>query len=349
MKNIHILHASGLARAQRRSASLGSVETGHGIRTPWRLVARWWPWVAVIVAFAVVAVAARPVAGFAIDASLTNGTPNDLSDDLLDAARWSDRQGSLVEDGVRGLGGGLEYAVSAEFCATLIPQFIDNPSCEDLRLTIQQTFDIWTRDHPKLRFKDVTGLVEPELPPSWVNDPWRGYGAEIDLLALSPDQYPNVRGYGAWTQFWYLFSDPMGTNGSILSGNSMTSADIVINSEACYYLDQAMAEDSCNNFGYLLLHETGHVFGLDHSNRTDIGYFDNDYDPSNPMLVDCESPHSGLVLSPFVNPDSVMNVDQWKQGPVRMDLSADELGALRFLYPVCFEAADLAGLGDSIE
>ena len=279
---------------------------------------------------------------YSIDDSLTNGTPFDRSDDLLDAARWSDRPGTFADDGVRGLDGGLEYAISPEFCATLIPQFVDRPSCEDLQNSIERTFDIWTEDHPNLRFLDVSGRVATELPPSWVEDPWRGFGAEIDLLALNPDQYANVKGFGAWTQFYYLYADPMETNGSMLPGNSMTSADIVINFQACFFLDPAMAVDGCNDFGFLLLHETGHVFGLDHSDSLGNGYFDSDYDPFNPMSIDCEAPEKGLLLSPFLNPVSVMNLDQWELGQVRMALSADELGALRFLYPVCSSDGDLS-------
>lgn len=343
MKNTLFLDGFRLRRAQQRSAIPGPIRTGHGIRTACRLSATFWPWVAVILVLAVAAVSARPAAGFSIDAGLTNGTPFDRSDDLLDAARWSDLPGSYVEDRVRGLGGGLEYAVSSEFCASLIPQFIDTPSCEELRISIQRTFDIWTQDHPALRFEDVSGRVEAELPPSWVGDPWRGFGAEIDLLALSPEQYANVGGFGAWTQFWYVFTDPLGTNGRTLPGNSLTSADIVINSQACFYLDPAMAVDGCNDFGFLLLHETGHVFGLDHSNRRGNRHFDNDFDPFNPMLIDCDSPDKGLELSPFVDPLSVMNLDRWEPGQAQMELSADELGALRFLYPICSDADATSG------
>ena len=337
MKNSLILNGSRLKRVQQQYAVPGPTRNQYSIRTVCRLAAPLWPWVAVILVLAVAAVAARPVGGFAIDASLTNGTPSDRSDDLLDAARWSDRPGSYVEDRVRGLGGGLEYSVSPEFCSSLIPRFIDSPSCDELRLSIQRTFDIWTRDHPKLRFEDVSGRVDPALPPSYVSDPWRGFGAEIDLLALNPDQYAKVRGFGAWTQFWYLYADPMGTNGRMLPGNSLTSADIVLNSRACFYLDRAMAVDGCNDFGFLLLHETGHVFGLDHSNRVGNGYFDSDFDPSNPILIDCESPHEGLELSEFVDSRSVMNLDHWDLAEARMELSADDQGALRFLYPVCSE------------
>ncbi len=325
MKNSVILIGSRLKRYQQRN-------------TVCQLAAPLWPWVAVTLVMAIAAVTtAQPVGGFAIDASLTNGTPSDSSDDLLDAARWSDSPGSYVDDRVRGLGGGLEYSISPEFCSRLIPRFIDPPSCDELRLSIQQTFDLWTQDHPKLKFEDVSGRVAPALPPSWVGDPWRGFGAEIDILALNPNQYANVSGYGAWTQFWYLYADPMGTNGRVLPGNSLTSADIVINSWACFYLDPAMAVDGCNNFGLLLLHETGHVFGLDHSNRADNGYFDSDSDSLNAILIDCESPHKGLELSQFFDPRSVMNLDQWDPEQDKMELSADDLGALRFLYPVCSE------------
>lgn len=342
MKNQRILHDSTLRRVPLRRATPSEPAGGRVSRAARRLAAPVWLLAAILMILAVVAIAAQPVAGFSIDASLTNGTPSDASDDLLDAARWSDRPGSYVEDRVRGLGGGLEYSVSSDFCGELIPRFVDNPSCEDLRVAIQQTFDLWTEDHPKLRFEDVSSRVATELPPSWVSDPWIGYGAEIDLMALSPDQYSKVKGYGAWTQFWYLFADPMGTNGRVLPGNSLTSADIVINSEACFYLDPAMAADGCNNFSSLLLHETGHVFALGHSNNVDNGYFDSDFDPLNSLVIDCETPHEGLVLSPFANPDSVMNLDQWEQRQSSMVLSSDELGALRFLYPVCSDVGFLS-------
>ena len=85
--------------------------------------------------------------------------------------------------------------------------------------------------------------MEAERPPSWVEDPRRGFGAEIDLLALSPDQYANVRGFGAWTRFWYVFVDSLGTNGRMLPGNSITSADIVIDSQLYFFLDPVLAEE----------------------------------------------------------------------------------------------------------
>ena len=99
--------------------------------------------------------------------------------------------------------------------------------------------------------------------------------------------------------------------------------------------------EGCNDFAFLMLHETGHVFALDHSNVEENGSFDSDFDPLNSMSVDCESPHDGLALSDSVNPESVMNLDRWEQARTLMALSADELGALQFLYPVCSDAGDL--------
>ena len=341
MKNPNVLHGSRFEPAQSPSAHRGSTEfctqIAFGLSVPV------WVYLAVLLVLAFAILTVRPAAGFSIDPSLTNGTPFDRSDDLLDAARWSDGAGSYVEHGVRGLGGGLEYSISPEFCARLIPRFIDSPSCDDLRRSVQQAFDVWAEENPKLRFVDVSGRVEAQLPPSWVADPWRGFGAEIDLLALSPDQFANVRGLGAWTQLWYLFADPLGTNGRVLPGNSITSADIIINSQACFYLDPESARSRCNNFGALLLHETGHIFGLGHSNDVDNGYFDTDDDPFNAMLIDCESPRRGLKLSSSADPQSVMNPGQRELGQARMELSEDELGAIRFLYPICFDAVDLSG------
>jgi len=42
--------------------------------------------------------------------------------------------------GVRGLGGGIEYAIAADFCATLTPQFLDDPkpTCAQLRDAVRR-------------------------------------------------------------------------------------------------------------------------------------------------------------------------------------------------------------------
>ena len=273
--------------------------------------------------------------GFTIDKGLTNNTPTDPTDDLLDAARWTNLPETFAEQGVRGLGGGLEYSISAEFCARIIPSFIDHPSCGQLRQSVQQSFDLWAEGHPVLRFVEISDRVKPELPPLGVSDPWRGFGAEIDLFALSPEEYPNVSGFGAWTQFWYLFADPIGTRGLVLPGNTLTSVDLVFNSEACFHHDPNQASKGCNHFGSLLLAEIGHALGLDHPNEFNGRNFDSDSDPANSIPIDCQSPTQGLIISPLVDPQAVMNSGLGKPQHVQMQLTPDDLGGRNFLYPIC--------------
>jgi hypothetical protein len=84
-------------------------------------------------------------------------------DNLFEPARWSNIPGSLVENGMRGLGGGLEYALADDFCDVLIPRFtLDDPkpTCEQLREVLKKAFDRWTAGHPILRFTDVTGQIQ---------------------------------------------------------------------------------------------------------------------------------------------------------------------------------------------
>ncbi len=277
--------------------------------------------------------------GFTLDDALTNGTPDDPSDDLLDAARWSYVPYSLVEDGVRGLGGGLEYAIAEDFCARLLPRFIDSPkpSCEQLHEAIQRAFDRWAADHPVLRFTDATGKITPTLPPAGHPRPWIGFGAEIDFFAFSPAEYPKVRGLGAYTSFWYLYMDPIGTNGRLLPGNTLTSADIVLNTTVCYYLSPELEGRGCNHFESLVLHEIGHALALGHPNEFPQRNFDSDDDPTNEIPIDCQDPLKGLKLSPKIDPNAVMNSSRGRPQPVRLELTDDDLGGRNFLYPICPE------------
>ena len=303
-----------------------------------------WSWASVkgsasrlIASFAMLG-AAVAAFGFTIDESLTNRTPIDLSDDLNDAARWSNVPGSFVTQGVRGLGGGLEYTVASDFCTRMIPLFVDAPTCTQLRQSIQQAFDLWADPDEigaVLDFVDVSERVQPQLPPQGVSDPWRGYGSEIDILVLSPEEFPSLSYYAAWTQFWYLYADPIGTNGRVLTGNTLTSVDLVFNTAACYHLDAALTGRGCNHFGSLLLHEIGHALSLDHPNESGGRNFDSDGDPTNSIPIDCESPTQGLKLSSSVDTQAVMNSSQGMPQPVRTELSADDLGGRNFLYPIC--------------
>lgn len=267
------------------------------------------------------------VQGFTIDDALA---------DLWEAARWNNVPKSLVEHGVRGLGGGLEYAIAENFCEKIIPRFIDEPkpTCEQLKEAIQRAFDRWAEGHPILKFVDVSDKIRPKLPPPGHPQPWRGFGAEIDLFALSLAEYPKVQGFGVYTSFWYLFADPIGTNGEVLPGNTLTSADIVFNAEeACYHLAPELTGRGCHHFESLVLHAAGHALALDHPNEFPYRNYDTDDDPTNEIPIDCEDPTKGLKLSPNIDPKAVMNKSLPE--PVHPALTNDDLGGRNFLYPIC--------------
>lgn len=297
---------------------------------------------------AVTLVVAPVVQGFTLDRGLTNNTPGDPSDDLAGAARWSNVPGSLLNDGVRGLGGGIEYSIDDSICDELLPRFVDDPSpsCADLHAAVQSAFSRWAGPHPILAFTDVTGFIRPELPPPGSPQPWVGYGAEIDLLATNPLRYPAIRGFGAYTSFWYLNRAPMGTNGFRLTGVSMTSADIVFSTAVCYHVDPELTGRGCNHFESLVLHEIGHALGLDHPNQRAGNNFDDDEDPSNEMSINCRDPRQGLLLSSNIDATAVMNSSMGHPEPVHHGLSNDDVGARNFIFPVCADGGDSDATGE---
>lgn len=284
----------------------------------------------------ILATAPEPVGAFALSEELTNGTPYPR-DDLEDAARWSNTSGSLVADKKRGLGGGVEYAVAEDFCEVLLPRFIDDPKpqCADLLSAIARAFESWSDGHPVLKFTDVSGAVAPELPPRGAPDPRRGYGAEIDILAREPSGFPRPGPFGAQTQFYYVQADPVGTGGRPLPGNTLTSADIVLNPTKCFYLDPVLERSTCNHFETLVLHEIGVSLGLGQPDADARRNWDNDVHPENPVVIDCKEPTQGLRPSRRFDPNAVMISSKGLAQRSLPGLANDDIGGRDFLYPPC--------------
>jgi hypothetical protein len=263
--------------------------------------------------------------------------------DLQDAWRWSNVPGSLVDNGVRGLGGGIEYAIADDFCEKMIPLFIDNPqpTCEQLKLIVQRAFDKWAAGHPILRFVDVTGKIKPQLPPAG-RDPARGYGAEIDLFAIVDFASVCSPGFAGCAKVYRLRDRwPMGTNGQELPGHTITNVDIFINAGFCYYQDPALKDVRhqgwrCSYFEELLMHEIGHTLGLNHPHAFPDSNWDSDDDPTNEIPIDCEDPTKGLKRSPNFDRESIMSYTRERRDA---QLTNDDIGGRNFLYPICPSAA----------
>ena len=286
----------------------------------------------------VVGFSAIPAGGFTIDGVLDNGTRDDPSDDLEDAARWTNRPGSFVEDDVRGLGGGLEYAIARDFFDRILPSFVDQarPTKAQLIEAIRRAFDRWAAGSP-LRFIDVSDQVF-----ALQDLGFPGSGAEIDLLAVpGGDRAFRRTTLAANTSVTFSNERPIGTTGREFSGKTITSADILFNVDASYYFDpndpevQRLQQRGATlmHFESLLLHEISHAIGLDHPDEFPERNFDTDLDPTNPMIIDCQYPLQGLKLSPNIDRTAVAT--SRGSGSHRLELTYDDLGGREFLYPSC--------------
>src|SRR5947209_3288377 len=159
--------------------------------------------------------------------------------------QWSNTAGSLVATGERGLGGGLEYAVSDDFCSRMLPRLVDRPrpTCNQVQAAIDSAFERWKRGSSTLRFTNVTGQIRPVIGES---------GAEIDVFAGNIQDIGGLISVGevAFTDTYYQSSGTLvGTNGFILPDlRAIAAADIFIMLNHCYRLDSNARMDAtgCN-------------------------------------------------------------------------------------------------------
>jgi hypothetical protein len=96
------------------------------------------------------------------------------SANLSDAIRWSNVPESLVEQGVRGLGGGIEYVIAEDFCVNIIPRFEDEPkpTCDQLKEVIQTSLrqvGCWP-SYPQVHRRNWQDPARGSLPKGWRRD-----------------------------------------------------------------------------------------------------------------------------------------------------------------------------------
>ena len=95
--------------------------------------------------------AASLLAGLAVGFSVTPSTPG-----APYVLRWP--------ADAAGLSGGLGFAVEADFCSKLMPQFEDRRYiwCSFLQSAMLRAFESWSMNHQDISFKNVTDICAAE-------------------------------------------------------------------------------------------------------------------------------------------------------------------------------------------
>ena len=180
-------------------------------------------------------------------------------------------------------------------------------------------------------------LLQPPCRHQIIPEPWQGFGAELDFFVLNSQEYPAAGEVGGHMSFWSIDQAPRSTNGQTVEGETITSADIVLNAETCFFFNALEPIPECNHFQSVILHEVGHALGLGHPDELKERNLDTDGSPATLIAIDCEQPGLDLKASSSLDRNAAMNGYAGKAAPV-LNLTADDRSGLNFLYPPCTPA-----------
>ena len=166
-----------------------------------------------------------------------------------------------------GLGGGITYAVDAQFCDKIIPQFREGSNldkmfgfitCKLLRAALNRAFSTWSDNSPAISFYDITERCEAE------------YGgaegcplAEVYIATDDSDGDPShsASGEGERAAYvsqlpeWGLLRTPAGSESYTFINQK---ADLKFSTKLCWYLDSTFCgafhkhETNTGNYGVVL-------------------------------------------------------------------------------------------------
>ncbi len=248
----------------------------------------------------------------------------DVERTLAGAPRWD------ANPNAQGLSGGVSVSVSPGFAAAF------GRSAADTQLLDDGLFDSFS-------------ALELAVPEFDFDIRLGGGAAEIEFFAVrGTDSVFQNNGFTGFATFHTDFRANRGlTDGTTLAGNAITHGTIHINIDQFNVIADSLlvagillAEDMGLHLQQLVMHELGHLVGLEHPNEFPEANLDNDGDPTTVIPANLGPPWPGMAVSTPVG-TAIMNSGLILRTN-RAFWTADDLSGLNVLYPVPEPA--LAGL-----